>query len=144
MIRTERDVRAPAEVVDRLLRDVEAWGVWSPHVSWVEPPTGHVDAGWVGRVKPWYGPTTTMRVTWAEPGKGMRWHSAGLGHQLRYENLVETTGLDACRVVFTAEVVGSFAGVLERLVGPVSGLGQRRRLARLARLAELTARNGGL
>jgi len=70
--------------VHTLLTDVEAWGLWSPHISSVEPASGSVAAGWSGQVKAWFSPTpTTMTVTWAEPGRGMGWETPGLGHTLR-------------------------------------------------------------
>src|SRR4051812_130812 len=89
VITSERTVAAPTHVVHSLLTDVGAWPLWSPHIARVEPPRGSVAAGWEGRVKARFAPApTTMRVTWAEPGRGMGWETPGLGHTLRYEQRI--------------------------------------------------------
>jgi hypothetical protein len=140
MIATERTVAAPSHLVHALLTDVEAWGIWSPHISSVEPPSGSVATGWSGRVKARFSPVpTSMTVTWSEPGRGMGWETPGLGHTLRYDQRIEpVTG--GARVTFEARVEGRFGEALTRLAAPLSALGQRRRLARLAALAEFEAR----
>ena len=83
-----------------------------------------------------------MLVTWEEPGRGMDWHSHALGHVLRYRQRITPEG-DGSRVRFEASVDGPLGALLTRAAEPLSGYGQRRRLARLARLAELTARLAG-
>lgn len=138
-IRHEREVAAPADTVHRLLTSVEAWPVWSPHIRRVVPPSGAVGPGWRGRVTPRFAPVATeMAVTWAEPGRGMDWETRALGHRLRYEQRITPTDA-GCRVLFRARVEGPAGALLTRLAAPVSGLGQRRRLRRLAALAELQA-----
>ena len=87
-------------------------------------------------VKPWFGPTTQMDVTWVEPGRGMRWTSSALGHRLDYADLITPDGDDRCLVTMTAEVSGLAGGLVTATMGPLSAFGQRRRLARLAALAE--------
>lgn len=140
MIVSERTISAPSHLVHALLTDVEAWALWSPHIASVEPPTGSVAAGWTGQVKAWFSPTpTTMTVTWAEPGRGLGWETPGLGHTLRYEQRIEPVS-GGCRVTFSAEVVGRLGETLTRAAAPLSALGQRRRLARLATLAEYEAK----
>jgi len=140
MIVSERTVSAPSHLVHALLTDVEAWALWSPHITSVEPATGAVATGWSGQVKAWFSPTpTTMTVTWAESGRGMGWETPGLGHTLRYEQRIEPIS-GGCRVTFSAEVVGRFGEALTTVAGPLSALGQRRRLARLAALAEYQAK----
>jgi len=140
MIVTERTVAAPSHLVHALLTDVEAWKLWSPHIVAVEPSRGSVAAGWSGRVRAWFSPVpTTMTVTWAEPGRGMGWETPGLGHTLRYEQRIEPVP-GGCRVTFSAQVVGPLGAMLTRVAAPLSALGQRRRLARLAALAEYEAR----
>ncbi len=140
VIVTEREIAAPPELVHALLTDVAAWRLWSPHIAWVEPAAGQVEAGWRGRVRAWFAPVATeMLVTWAEPGGGMDWESTGLGHVLRYRQRIAPAP-DGARVRFEAEVVGPAGGLATRLARPLSALGQRRRLERLARLAEFTAR----
>lgn len=134
-ITERREVAAPPGLVHEVLTDVGAWALWSPHVASVRPSSGSVHAGWVGRVRPWFGPTTTMEVTEVTPGAGMRWRTAALGHELSYAQLVTPEG-DGASVVFTAAVTGPLGAVVQRLAAPLSALGQRRRLARLATLAE--------
>ncbi len=51
-------------------------------------------------------------------------------------------GPDRCVVQFRADVHGPAAGLVEPLVGWLSAFGQRRRLARLAALAEGWTRLG--
>ena len=76
-----------------------------------------------------------MDVTWCEPGRGMRWTSAGAGYRLDYADLVDPAP-DGCTVTMTAELTGPAGALVERGVAPLSAYGQRRRLARLAALAE--------
>ncbi len=140
MIETVTPCRARASVADALLKDPSTWSLWSPHVASVDGPPGPLALGWSGRVRAVFSPAaTTMVVTWASDGEGMRWTSAALGHRLAYGNLVEPDG-DGCRLVWTAELTGPLARVLLPVVGPISAYGQRRRTARLARLAETVAR----
>jgi len=140
MITSERTVAAPTHLVHSLLADVEAWKLWSPHISRVEPSSGLVATGWTGQVKAWFAPKpTTMTVTWSEPGRGMAWETPGLGHVLRYEQRIEPVS-GGSRVTFDATVEGRFGALLTRIAKPVSALGQRRRLARLAALAEYESR----
>lgn len=136
MIRSEQVVRAPAELVHDILTDIPAWRLWSPHVARVDGPPGPVAAGWSGLVKPWFGPPTRMDVTWSEPGRGIRWHSTAAGHRLDYADLVAPTGPDSCVVTMTAQVTGPVGAAVEAGVGRLSAYGQRRRLTRLAALAE--------
>ncbi len=134
-ITRERTTPAAPGTVHDLLVDVGSWPLWSPHVLRTEPASGRVHAGWRGRVRPWFGPATTMEVTQVLPGGGMRWRTRALGHELRYAQLVEPLGAGS-RVVFTATVDGPLGPLLQRLAAPLSGYGQQRRLERLVLLAE--------
>ena len=134
-----RAVAAPPALVHDLLVDVTAWPLWSPHVLRTEPASGRVHAGWRGRVRPWFGPATTMEVTEVLPDGGMRWRTRALGHELSYAQLV-TPHQGGAHVRFTAAVTGPAGGVVQRLAAPLSAFGQRRRLERLALLAERLAR----
>lgn len=142
MITETRHVAATPDVVHGLLVDVEAWQLWSPHILHTDPSTGTVLPGWRGRVRPWFGPATTMHVTDVEPGAGMRWQTRALGHELRYVQQVSPDG-GGSRVTFEATVHGPAASLVESVVGRLSSFGQRRRLDRLALLAEREARAYG-
>lgn len=135
-ISTCRAIAAPASLVHDLLVDVDAWQLWSPHIVRVEPAGGRVSVGWEGRVTPFLGPATTMRVTSLRPDGGYTWSSRALGHRLDYADLVRPAGPNGCVVELRAVVHGPFAFVVERAVGWLSRFGQRGRLDRLAVLAE--------
>jgi len=137
VIRSERSVAAPAAVAHAVLTDVTAWRLWAPHIVKVDAVTEVIqDTAWSGLVKPWFGPATEMNVTWVEPGRGLRWESVALGHRLEYADLITPDGEDRCTVTMTARVHGPAGAVVQTAVGPLSAYGQRRRLARLAALAE--------
>lgn len=136
-IETARTVHAPAALVHDLLTDVAAWRSWSPHVASVRPDRGHVQAGQELRVRPWFGPTTRMRVETVTPGAGMTWSTPALGYVLRYTQAVSPVSETACEVTFSATVEGPAGPLATRVAAPLSALGQRRRLERLAALAEL-------
>ena len=138
-IETRRTVQAPAALVHDLLTDIAAWRSWSPHVASVEPDRGHVRAGQDLRVRPWFGPTTRMHVETVTPGAGMTWSTPGPGYVLRYRQEVTPVSQSACEVQFRATVDGPAGALATRVAAPLSALGQRRRLARLAALAELVA-----
>ena len=83
-----------------------------------------------------------MTVTYAEAGKGIEWETTGLGHTLRYQQRIEPAP-EGSQVRFTAQVEGPAGDVLSQLAKPLSALGQRRRLARLAALAEYETQRSG-
>ena len=114
MIRTEQLVPAGPDVVHDLLTDIGSWAVWSPHIAWVKPRRRRGDP------RRW----------------SARWHFRALAHRLRYENLV-VAAPEGARVTFTATLEGPAAGLLTLLARPLSAHGQRRRIARLGRLAAL-------
>jgi uncharacterized protein YndB with AHSA1/START domain len=137
VIRSERHVAAPAAIVHAVLTDVTAWKLWAPHVASVDCVSEIIsDTAWSGLVKPWFGPATQMNVTWVEPGRGMRWTSTMAGHRLDYADLITPDGDDGAIVTMTAEVSGLVGGLVTAAVAPLSAFGQRRRLARLAAMAE--------
>ncbi len=140
VIRESRHVEAPGDVVHCLLTDVSSWPLWSPHVLRTDPADGSVTPGWRGRVRPWFGPATTMEVTDVTPGGGFAWHTRALGHQLRYVHTVRPSTAGGCDVEFTAEVSGPAGDLVERAAAPLSAFGQRRRLQRLGLLAERLSR----
>lgn len=143
VITSARDVAAPPAVVHALLVDVGAWRLWSPHLAWIEREAGPVGEGETIGVRAWFSPTPTpMRIAWVRPDGGMGWESEGLGHRLHYEHRVDPGHLGS-EVTFRAWVQGPRGAGLTRLAAPLSAWGQRQRLARLGRLAELTVRVGG-
>jgi hypothetical protein len=137
VIRSERPVAAPAAIVHAVLTDVTAWKLWAPHVASVDCVVDVIrDTAWSGLVKPWLGPAVQMDVTWVEPGRGMRWTTTLLGYRIDYTDTITPDGDDRCLVTMTAEVAGVVGNLVSTAVGPISGFGQRRRLARLGTLAE--------
>ncbi|MEM9651906.1 MAG: SRPBCC family protein [Actinomycetota bacterium] len=142
MIQTESTTDSSAATVHELLVDVDAWSLWSPHVASVSAVSRRVEPGWVGETRAFFAPAaTTMRVDEVRPDGGYRWSTTVGPWHLDYDNAVEATA-DGATIRFTAELSGPGAAVLERIVAPVSALGQRRRIARLAALAELVDRTG--
>ncbi len=140
-IRHEQRTSAAPEVVDALLRDIAAWSLWAPHVASATPASGTVRAGDTVATRAFFSPAVTaMHVDWARPGAGMGWHSTALGHRLAYENRVAPAPDGGSTITFTATVTGPAAGLVAAVARPFSLLGQRRRMARLAALAELVAR----
>lgn len=136
---SERIVRADPALVHDLLVDIAAWRLWSPHIASTDPASGRVDTGSTIRVKPWFAPRPAlMVVTWAEPGRGIAWESTALLHRLLYQQRIEAHP-EGTRVTFSARVQGPLGEALTALVRPLSAFGQRRRLVRLATLAELQA-----
>ncbi len=139
MIETSRVVHAPPAVVHDLLTDIAAWRVWAPHVRDARPTSGHLAAGQTVSVRASFSPSATpMHVTAVQPERGMRWESRAAGHVLRYAQRVEPAP-QGSRVTFSARVEGPAGALLTALARPLSALGQRRRLARLAALAEWRA-----
>ena len=137
VIRTEVRSTARPATLHELLVDVDAWPVWSPHVASVEAAERRVTNGWKGATRAFFAPgATSMVVSEVRPDGGYSWHSTLGPWRLEYDNAVEPDG-DGSVLRFTAELSGPAAPFVERLVAPLSGLGQRRRMARLARLAEL-------
>lgn len=143
MISTELRCDATAATVHELLVDVDAWSVWSPHVASVKARERRITPGWTGATRAFFAPgATSMVVDDVVSGSGYRWHSQLGPWRLDYENRVEAAGTGS-RLRFTARLSGPGCALLERLVAPLSAYGQRRRMSRLARLAELMERTSG-
>lgn len=140
MITTEQQTSADRNTVHGLLVEVDSWRLWSPHVASVEAPSSTVHDGWHGRTRAFFSPgATDMIVSRVTDGGGYDWHSTAGPWRLDYQNRVEDRGTGSV-IRFTAELSGPAAGFIERLVAPASARGQRRRIARLAQLAELIER----
>lgn len=143
MIRTERHTTARPATVHELLVDVDAWQLWSPHVASVDATSRRVAEGWSGQTRAFFAPRSTpMTVDDVIPDGGYRWYSSVGPWRLSYDNRVEPDNGGSV-VRFTARLEGPAARLLERIVAPVSALGQRRRIARLIALAELLDRRAG-
>ena len=142
MITTELQCAAPAQTVHDLLVDVHSWSVWSPHVASVAADSDHVEDGWSGETRAFFAPVSTaMVVDEVRPGGGYTWHSTLGPWRLEYDNGVVRSDGGGSVLRFTARLSGPLSSIIERVVAPVSAYGQRRRMTRLARLAELVERN---
>lgn len=143
MIETEQTCAASAATVHELLVDVDAWALWAPHVASIRAEHRRVDAGWNGDVRAFFAPrATAMVVDRVHDVGGYDWHSTAGPWRLDYENRVRATPSGSA-IRFSARVSGPGARLLERAARPFSTLGQRRRVARLAHLAELIERRAG-
>lgn len=141
MIASEARSTAEPSIVHELLVDVDAWRVWSPHVASVDASSRRVTRGWRGATRAFFSPlATTMTVDDVRPAGGYTWHSRVGPWQLDYDNAVVPDGRGST-LRFSARLSGPASRTLERLVAPLSAYGQRRRLARLASLAELVERH---
>lgn len=137
VIVTQIDSSATPSTIHELLVDVDAWSVWSPHVASVESDERRVRPGWTGATRAFFSPgATPMIVDDVHPDGGYTWHSTLGPWRLDYENAVRPAARGST-LRFSADLNGPASDVVERLVAPLSALGQRRRMARLARLAEL-------
>jgi hypothetical protein len=141
VIATEMACSAAASTVHDLLVDVDAWPLWSPHVASVDAPARRITSGWRGRTRAFFSPAATpMTVDEVRDRGGYTWHATVGPWRLDYDNAVRSDGVDGSVLRFAADLSGPAADQLERLVAPLSAFGQRRRMARLARLAELIER----
>lgn len=140
MILTEVDSSASPATIHELLIDVDAWRLWSPHVASVSARERRVGPGWTGSTRAFFSPrATSMVVDDVRPDGGYRWHSTVGPWRLDYVNAV-VPAASGSTLRFAAELRGPGAAAIERLVAPLSALGQRRRMARLATLAGLVER----
>lgn len=140
VITTEIESSAAPSTIHELLVDVESWSVWSPHVASVDATSRRVGPGWTGVTRAFFSPAATpMFVSEVRPDGGYRWHSKAGPWRLDYDNAV-AGGEQGSAIRFSAELTGPMAPLIERVVAPLSALGQRRRMTRLARTAELLER----
>lgn len=140
MIASERLCAASAETVHQLLLDVDAWALWAPHIAAVRTERRRIEPGWVGEVRAVFAPrASAMVVDRVYEAGGYDWHSVAGPWRLDYSNRVSGHPVGS-RISFSARITGPGAALLERVAAPLSALGQRRRIARLARLAELVER----
>lgn len=136
-VSTEIDSPAAPATIHELLVDVDAWSLWSPHVASVVAENRRISPGWIGATRAFFSPgPTSMVVDDVRPDGGFAWHSTILRWRLDYDNKVAPAN-GGSTIRFTARLSGPASAVIERLVGPLSTRGQRRRMARLALLAEL-------
>ena len=141
MIVTEVDASASPATIHELLIDVDAWRVWSPHVASVSARERRVGPGWTGRTRAFFSPgATLMIVDDVRQDGGYTWHSTVGPWRLDYVNAVAPAD-QGSTLRFSAELRGPAAAFIERLVAPLSALGQRRRMIRLAALAHLVERH---
>ncbi len=140
MIESDLTTTASPAVVHELLVDVESWRLWSPHISSVESSEPRIDVGWAGRTRAFFSPmSTAMVVDDVYPDGGYDWHSTLGPWKLRYQNRVEHAKGGAL-IRFSAGLDGPLSSILQLIVSPISAFGQRRRIRRLAHLAETVER----
>jgi hypothetical protein len=143
VIVTEIRCAAAPGTVHELLVDVDAWELWSPHVARVDAPARRIGDGWAGGTRAFFAPVATpMVIDEVRDGGGYSWHSTLGPWRLDYDNAVRPDD-DGSVIRFEARLVGPGAGRLERIVAPLSARGQRRRMRRLAHLAELVDGRAG-
>lgn len=82
-----------------------------------------------------------MEVDEVTDDRGHTWHSTFGPWRLDDTNRVEPAPTGGSLVRFAAKLSGPASGVLERIIGPLSARGQRRRIERLVHLAELIRRS---
>jgi hypothetical protein len=141
VITTEIDSSAAPATIHELLVDVDSWSLWSPHVASVTAATRRITPGWTGATRAFFSPgATSMIVDDVRADGGYTWHSTLGPWRLDYDNHVAAAD-DRSTLRFTAQFAGPAGSLIERLVAPLSARGQRRRMARLAQLAELLERN---
>jgi hypothetical protein len=112
-------------------------------VASVEAGERRISTGWTGATRAGFSPgATPMIVDEVRPNGGYIWHSTLGPWRLDYDNaVIPNDGGSTLR--FTATLHGPAAQAIERVVAPLSAFGQRRRMARLARLAELVEQHAG-
>ncbi len=143
MIATEIRCAAAPATVHELLVDVDSWELWSPHVAHVDAPARRIGNGWSGGTRAFFAPVATpMVVDEVRVDGGYSWHSTLGPWRLDYDNAVRPDG-GGSAIRFEARLSGPGAEWLERLVAPLSARGQRRRMRRLAHLAELVDGRAG-
>jgi len=142
MIVTAVSTSAAPATVHELLVDVDAWSLWSPHVAELDAPSRRVTAGWVGRPRAFFAPmAVAMVVDAVHDDGGYDWHSTLGPWTLSYRNRVSPDPGAGSTIEFSAVLTGPAGSVIERIVAPLSARGQRRRMQRLADLAELAERH---
>jgi hypothetical protein len=131
---------APPETVDRVLKDLSTWTVWAPRIRPTRYRTAVIGPDWQAMVRsPGLPVRRAMRVTWCEPGRGVRWRSTLARHGVHHAYLVEPAGSGGSRLVWSLELHGPLSRVLTALIRPVCRAAQRRATRRLAALAEVVA-----
>lgn len=90
------ECEVPAAVAWAVLARTEHWTSWGPSITAVEPTSGEVEPGLVGRVRTPVGLWVPFEVGAVEIGRSWSWRVAGVsatGHR------VEALGPERCRVV---------------------------------------------
>lgn len=73
-----RKIPAPADVVWRLLVDLDAWPQWGPTVAGAELDSGGFELGATGRVWTPVGVPLPFTITELDPGRSWAWRVAGV------------------------------------------------------------------
>ena len=145
MITSERHSDASPAIIHELLVDVDSWRLWAPHIASIESSAPRIEVGWAGRTRAFFAPlTTSMVVDDVFPDGGYDWHSTLGPWKLRYQNRVEPAAgngsAGGSTIRFAAGLDGPLSVLLQAIVSPLSAYGQRRRMRRLAQLADVVER----
>jgi uncharacterized membrane protein len=116
--RTQVDIDAGAEVVWRVLADVESWPKWTASVSSVEwLQGGGVAVGSSARVVQPKLKAAVYTVTECEPGKSFTWEMKAAGVTVRAGHELEDLGGGRTRMVLSVEQTGVLSGPIEVVYG---------------------------
>lgn len=92
-----RDINAPADVLWRLITDLEAWSSWGPTVRAVDLRSERLEPGALGTVTTVLGAELGFEITEYEDGSRWAWKVAGVPAT---NHTVESLGAHRCRVGF--------------------------------------------
>lgn len=120
---TGRDIAAPADVMWKLLTDVDRWSDWGPSVRGATLSTSRFELGSTGTVRTVVGLDLPFEVTRYSEGRSWSWSVAGCRAT---DHVVEALGPDASRVAFGVPwVVTPYLAVCRVALQRLSQLGPR-------------------
>jgi uncharacterized protein YndB with AHSA1/START domain len=111
-----RAVAAPAEVVWRILTDLERWPAWTRSMSKVEPD-GPLAVGMTARVKQPRLPAVTWTVTDVDQGRSFTWEAAAPGLRTVAEHVVADGAAGTSTITLRIDTTGPAAGMMGLLLG---------------------------
>jgi uncharacterized protein YndB with AHSA1/START domain len=111
-----RAIAAPAEVVWRILTDLERWPAWTRSMSKIEPD-GPLAVGMTARVKQPRVPAVTWTVTEVDPGRSFTWEATATGLRTVAEHVVVDGAAGTSTVTLRIDTTGPAAGMVGLLFG---------------------------